>query len=103
MLHFFDLRVSGKIRGDLCGVLVMTLHTKAECLKTLKEQERVERRDGLAKIAKQLHAGLNDVRAGTKRWPVLKAVVAGVWFGEHRELVVGREVERTAIDDEAAD
>ena len=39
VLHFFDLRVPSEIRGDLCGVLVVTLHAKAERFETLKEEE----------------------------------------------------------------
>ena len=102
MLDFFDLRVSGEIRSDLCGVLVVTLHAKTERLEALKEQERVERRDGLAKITKQLDAGLDDVRTSSEGGPVLKAVITRVGVGEHRELVIRREIKRTTIDDKAA-
>ena len=72
----------------------MALHAQGQGLEALEQEERVERADGGAQVAEQLHPGLEDVGAGAEGGPVLEAVVARVGLGELGEaLGVGPEVE----------
>src|SRR3546814_3727416 len=68
----------------------------------LDDQEGVERADGGADVAQQLHAGLEDERSGPQGLPVLQAVVALVGLGEAGVATAGAEVERAAVDDDPA-
>ena len=86
-------------RNNFVGVRPVTIHAKRQCFDSLQNVPRIERACRHSKVAQHLHACLNDVRTCTKRWPVCKAVVAGVWLGEVRETSASGEVELAAIDD----
>ena len=60
-LNPLDLRVTSEVGGHRLGVGIVSLHPQAQGLQTLQEQERVERADGRANVAQQLHAGFDDV------------------------------------------
>ena len=97
--HFFNLRMLGKKLANFLRVGPVTIHAERQCFKTLQEVECVVWRCCHSQVAQHLHACLDDVRTCAKRWPICKAVVRRIWFGEVGELVVLTEVECSAVDD----
>src|SRR3546814_749592 len=58
--HRLHLRVGREVVADDSGVGEVALHPQAQGLDALDDQEGVERADGGADVAQQLHAGLED-------------------------------------------
>jgi hypothetical protein len=82
----------------------VALHAQAQRLKTLKKEERVERCNGCANVAKVLQASLQYV-AGRKQWLGQfredKSVVTGIGRGESGETAARFVVEVPTVDDDA--
>ena len=90
-------------------ILAVALGAQGEGFEALQEQERPERILRRTEVAKVFDAGANRERgvraehaARTEDFPEIHAVIPGRRVGEVRELAV-RPVERTAVDEHAAD
>lgn len=109
--HALDLVLALEVLGDPVGVLEVAVKTQAERLDALRDQERVERRDGRAEVAQQLHARLEDegqVRAERRADAEVpgehQPVVALLGRVVVRELLrVLTVVERATVDDDPRD
>ena len=62
IVHPLHLSMPRKILGDLERVLRVPLHAQVQRLRTLQQQEGVERRERRSGIAQPLHARLDDER-----------------------------------------
>lgn len=83
-------------------VLNVALYSQRKGFQTLKQQERVERRDGSAQISHQRGADLEDVSDVARSLGEYYAVVRGVRLAESGELIVLRPVELACVYDNAA-
>src|SRR6202034_905022 len=88
------------------GVLHVPLHTEAQRLEPLEEEEGIERSDRRTRVAQVLQASLEDEPGGKEgRGQIAKdeAVIAGVRLGKGGESPAALVVERAAVDDDAPD
>ena len=102
MVHMLDQRVILQVLQHLLGVLHMALHTQGQGLYALKQQECVKGRDCSAGIAQQNRADISGERSRAGSLHKADAVVAGVGFGELRELAALFPIELAAVYDHAA-
>ena len=84
------------------GVGNVPLHAQRQRLHALDQVKRALRGQHGAEVAQALGAGAGDEGRGAEVLGVGHARVAGIGLGQGRELVRGRPVEVTRIDDETA-
>ena len=68
MVDLRDMRVLGEVVDDLEGVLDMALDTQRQRLRSLQQQERVERRERCALIAQDQRADIRTSLAKLMPW-----------------------------------
>ena len=90
-----------EVAGDRRGVLDMTLHAQRQRLKSLQEQERVERAHAGTEIAQRLGTQFHQVAVCAEGFVKLQAVIRGRGLGDHREAPV-RPIELPGIHDYTA-
>ena len=103
MVDARDLRVRRQPRDDLLRVLRVAVEAQRERLDALQQQEGVERGDGRAGVAQENGADVGHKSGLARGLHERDAVVAGVRCGELRIAGAGSPVERTGVDDDAAE
>ena len=103
MVDARDLRVRRQPRDNSLRVLRVAVEAQRERLDALQQQEGVERGDGRAGVAQENGADVGHKGCLACRLHERDAVVAGVRRGELRIAAAGSPVERTGIDDDAAE
>ena len=102
MVDALDLRVVLQVVYDLQRVLDMAFEPQRKRLKSLKQQEGVERRDGRALISHQRRAKLEDVCQIPARLGEYHAVIGGIRLGKSGELAACGPVKFAGIHNHSA-
>ena len=103
MVDLLDQRVARKVLDDLLRVLRVPLQAERQGLDALKEQERVEGRDGGAGVPQENGTDVRDERCGTDGIREGDPVIAGVRVGDLRVFARGLPVELAGLDDDTAE
>ena len=101
VVHLGHLRVLREELQDLLGVFHMAVQTQRQSLGALQKQEGIERRNGCTFVTKEDGTDIDD-ESGCPCGGGKGHAVAGVYFGELRELAACRPVELSTVNDDTA-